>query len=156
MKLIVVGSIKEKALLTCIDTYVKRIKSFIPFKIVEVKDEAAPLKNSEKENMIVKNMEGERIFRHLKEQDFCVLVDLHGDSLDSCQLANHLDSWQIHHKNIVFVIGGSLGLSQALIARSQYRLCLSKLTFPHQLTRLIVCEQIYRAFSIIHHLPYHK
>lgn len=157
IKLICVGKIKEKALQSCIDEYKKRIMGYNRFEIIEVNDEAIPEHHSQKQDDRIKTIEGERILSKIKEKDVVILLDLAGKSYSSEQLAFKMEQIMTYESSqISFVIGGSLGLSQQVIQRADIRLKLSDCTFPHQLCRLIICEQIYRAFTIMNHLPYHK
>lgn len=157
IKLLAVGKIKDKAMDALLKEYTKRLGAFTKIEIVEVADEQAPQHNSAAQNELVKQKEGERILAKIKEQDYVILLDLHGKMMTSEQFAAHLEQVQTYQSSdITFVIGGSLGLSPALIARASYRWKLSDLTFPHQLVRVLALEQIYRAFMIHHHMPYHK
>lgn len=157
IRLIVVGKVKEKAMVSLIAEYQKRISAFTKIEIVEVNDEMAPPSYSLQQMEQVKKKEGQRILAKLKEQEFVILLDLAGKMMTSEKLAeqiHHVQTYQTSH--LAFVIGGSLGLSSEVIQRADLRWKLSDLTFPHQLVRVMVMEQIYRAFTILHHLPYHK
>ncbi|MGN1344832.1 MAG: 23S rRNA (pseudouridine(1915)-N(3))-methyltransferase RlmH [Traorella sp.] len=157
IRLICVGKIKEKPLQACIDEYRKRISAFTRFEIIEVMDEAIPNVHSLKQDEMIKECEGQKILSKIKEKDYVILLDLAGKFYSSEQLANQIERIMTYESSqITFVIGGSLGLSEKVIARSNMRFKLSECTFPHQLCRLIVCEQIYRSFTILNHLPYHK
>lgn len=157
IKIIAVGKIKEKALLQLIDEYKKRLQPYVKIEMIEVVDEQAPQSNSDAQNEIVKQKEGERVLLKIREQDYLILLDLAGKMISSEQLAQHFNHIQTYQSSdIVFVIGGSLGLSKVLIQRSNYRLKISDMTFPHQIVRLLVLEQIYRAYKINYHEPYHK
>lgn len=157
IKIVAVGKIKEKALQNCIDEYKKRITAFSKIEIIEVSDESIPANHSEKQDMLIKEAEGDKILSKIKEKDFVILLDLAGKNYSSEVFAKQLERIMTYESSqIVFVIGGSLGLSQKVIQRANMRWKLSDCTFPHQLCRLILCEQIYRAFTILNHLPYHK
>ena len=122
-----------------------------------MEDEKAPESNSDAENEKVKTTEGSKLLKQIRDTDYVVLLDLAGKEMDSISLSKHIESVHTRGYNrIVFVIGGSLGVSRELIARADFRWKLSVNTFPHQLCRIIVLEQIYRAFRILHHEPYHK
>ena len=137
--------------------YLKRIQPYEKTEIIEVEDEKAPESNSDAENEKVKTTEGSKLLKQIRETDYVVLLDLAGKEMDSVSLSKHIESVHTRGYNrIVFVIGGSLGVSRELIARADFRWKLSVNTFPHQLCRIIVLEQIYRAFRILHHEPYHK
>ena len=137
--------------------YLKRIQPYEKTEIIEVEDEKAPESNSDAENEKVKTTEGSKLLKQIRDTDYVVLLDLAGEEMDSVSLSKHIESVHTRGYNrIVFVIGGSLGVSRELIARADFRWKLSVNTFPHQLCRIIVLEQIYRAFRILHHEPYHK
>lgn len=157
IKVVAVGKIKEKAMDALIKEYSKRLSTFTKIEIIEVADEQAPQQNSQAQNEAVKRKEGERILSKIKDQEYVILLDLHGKMMTSEQFANHIEQIQTYQTStITFVIGGSLGLSPQLIQRANERWKLSDLTFPHQLVRVLMLEQIYRAFMILHHMPYHK
>ena len=137
--------------------YLTRIQPYEKTEIIEVEDEKAPESNSDAENEKVKTTEGSKLLKQIRDTDYVVLLDLAGKEMDSVSLLKHIESVHTRGYNrIVFVIGGSLGVSRELIARADFRWKLSVNTFPHQLCRVIVLEQIYRAFRILHHEPYHK
>ena len=151
------GRIKEKWMREGIADYLKRIQPYEKTEIIEVEDEKAPESNSDAENEKVKTTEGSKLLKQSRDTDYVVLLDLAGKEMDSVSLSKHIESVHTRGYNrIVFVIGGSLGVSRELIARADFRWKLSVNTFPHQLCRIIVLEQIYRAFRILHHEPYHK
>lgn len=156
IKLICVGEIKENFLSDAIKEYLKRLSRYCKINVIEVKDEASPPKASKKEEEQVLVNEGKRVIKQLKDQDYLVLIDLHGKEYDSLSLAANFQKIISQHSSIAFVIGGSLGLSDELRSLSKERWCLSKLTFPHQLTRVIVLEQLYRVFKINNNEIYHK
>lgn len=157
IKLVVVGKIKEKAMQACIDEYKKRITLYSKIEIIEVNDEPIPATHSQKTDEMIKDIEGERILSKIKEKEYVILLDLAGKTYSSEQLASQMERIMTYESSqITFVIGGSLGLSQKVIQRANMRFKISDCTFPHQLCRLIICEQIYRAFTIMNHLPYHK
>ena len=157
IRMIAVGRVKEPWMRDGISEYMKRLKAYEKVEIVEVEDEKAPESNSDKENEAVKKKEGERILKALKEDEYVILLDLAGREMDSVDLSRKLSSLYTEgHSKIAFVIGGSLGLSPEVIKRADVRWKLSSCTFPHQLCRVIVLEQIYRAFRIMRNEPYHK
>ena len=161
IRIVAVGKIKEKALSQLIAEYVKRLSAFTRVEIIEVADEHAPQSNSDAENELVKEREGERVLSRLlsaiKDNEYVILLDLWGKMFDSERFAQRIDTLQVQGKGtLTFVIAGSLGPSPAVVKRSDLRWKLSDLTFPHQLTRLLVLEQIYRAHMILSHRPYHK
>lgn len=152
-----VGKLKEKYLKQGIDEYRKRLSRYIKLNIIEVADEKAPENLSKVEGEIIKNKEGERILKHIKEGSYVIALDLRGQMLSSEQLADTLNNLGVTgNSNLVFIIGGSLGLSDKVLRRANYKLCFSLMTFPHQLMRMILLEQIYRGFKIVRGEPYHK
>lgn len=156
IKIICVGEIKENFLSDAIKEYLKRLSRYCKINVIEVKDEASSPKASKKEEEQVLVNEGKRVIKQLKDQDYLVLIDLHGKEYDSLSLAANFQKIISQHSSIALVIGGSLGLSDELRSLSKERWCLSKLTFPHQLTRVIVLEQLYRVFKINNNEIYHK
>ncbi|HEY8891691.1 MAG TPA: 23S rRNA (pseudouridine(1915)-N(3))-methyltransferase RlmH [Clostridium sp.] len=155
--IICVGKIKEKYLKSAIDEYTKRLSRYCKLNIIELNDEKTPDNASEKEEILIKQKEGESILRSIKENMFVIALELKGDMISSVELSNYIRDLGIRgDSNIAFVIGGSLGLSNAVLERSNFKLCFSKMTFPHQLFRVMLLEQIYRGFRIISGEPYHK
>lgn len=157
IKVIAVGKIKEKAVRAQIEEYEKRLRPFVKLEIVEVSDEIAPQTNSDAQNEMVKDKEGQRLLAKIKPEDYVILLDLWGEMLHSEGFAKKIDQLQTYQScNITFVIAGSLGPSKQVVERANHRWKLSDLTFTHQMTRVLVLEQIYRAFMILNHNPYHK
>ena len=138
------------------EEYVKRLKAFAKIEITEVKDEPNERVEREKEAVLAMEKEGERALAQIKDNDFVILLDLHGSHWDSETFAKKLESWHASGSNLTFVIAGSLGPSQALVRRADVRWKLSDLTFTHLMTRVLVLEQIYRGFMIINGRKYHK
>lgn len=158
IKIIAVGKIKEKFYKEAIDEYLKRMQAYNKIEIIEVNDEQAPENLSEKEIEQVKEKEGERILGKIEDSDYVVSLEILGKKMDSVGFANFIENemQEGFGRNLVFVIGGSNGLSKEISKRSNYKLSFSKMTFPHQLMRVILLEQIYRGFRIINGHPYHK
>lgn len=158
IKIIAVGKIKEKFYKEAIDEYLKRMQAYNKIEIIEVNDEQAPENLSEKEIEQVKEKEGERILGKIGDSDYVVSLEILGKQMDSVGFANFIENemQEGFGRNLVFVIGGSNGLSKEISKRSNYKLSFSKMTFPHQLMRVILLEQIYRGFRIINGHPYHK
>lgn len=157
MKLIAVGKLKDKALVSLVDEYVKRLKPYEKVEIIEVADMMAPESNSDAQNEQVKKIEGERVLAKIKDNEFVILLDLWGESISSEQLAAKIEKvYTYNSSNLTFVIGGSLGLSPELVKRANFRWKLSDCTFTHQMVRVLVLEQFYRATMINRHMPYHK
>ena len=151
IKIVCVGQVKDKNLSALIQDYVKRINKYHPLKVIEVKDE--PIKDNDS---IVLDREAERAIKQINNKEYVILLDLHGKQKDSLKFASDLSKLFIKTSDITFVIGGSLGVGDALIKRSNERLSLSDMTFLHQMTRLILLEQIYRSFKINNNEIYHK
>lgn len=143
MKLICVGKIKENYLKEAINEYLKRLSKYTKLEVIELKDSNI-------------NDEEELILKHINNNDFVVTLEIEGNMLSSIELSKKLEEWFINSYNIVFIIGGSYGLSENVKKRSNYKISFSKLTFPHQLFRVILLEQIYRSFKIINNETYHK
>ena len=157
IKIIACGKLKEKWMKEGIAEYIKRIRPYDKIEVIEVLDEKAPETNSAAENEQVKIVEGQRLLKNVRDDEYLILLDLAGQDIDSVALANKIQDCYNHARSrITFVIGGSLGLSSELIARADFRWRISKATFPHQLCRILVVEQIYRSLRILHNEPYHK
>ncbi|MCI6163790.1 MAG: 23S rRNA (pseudouridine(1915)-N(3))-methyltransferase RlmH [Lachnospira sp.] len=152
-----VGKVKEKFYVQAIEEYSKRLSRYCKLEIIEVQDEKTPDNASENLNLQIKQKEGERILSAIKDDAYVCALAIEGKMLDSVELSQKIDRLGIEGKsNIVFVIGGSLGLSKEVLDRADYYLSFSKMTFPHQLMRVILLEQIYRSYRIIKGEPYHK
>lgn len=156
IRLISIGKNKDKALQTLEKEYTKRISAFSKLEVIEVKDEANQHMDRNQEVERIKEKEGQRVLDKLKNEDFVILLDLHGKMMNSEEFAKQLNVWQISSQHLVFVIAGSLGPSQALLKRADVRWKLSDLTFTHLMTRVLVLEQIYRGYMILNHRNYHK
>ena len=149
--LITVGKIKEKYLKDAIAEYSKRLSRYCKLEIIEVADEKTPDNASETVE------DGERILKYVKDDAYVVTLEIKGKLLTSEELAEKIDKLGIQGtSHIIFIIGGSIGLGKEVLKRSDYALSFSKMTFPHQLMRVILLEQIYRSYRIISHEPYHK
>lgn len=152
-----VGSIKEKYLKDAIQEYAKRITKYSSIEFLNIADEPIPLNASLKDEEIVKNKEGEKLLKIIPSKSYKVVLDLKGNELNSIELSNKIkDIFTYENDKISFIIGGSLGLSNNVLDIADYRLCFSKMTFPHQLMQVILLEQLYRGFKIIHNEKYHK
>ena len=155
--LITVGKIKEKYFTDAIAEYMKRLSRYCKPEIIQVADEKTPENAALAVEKQVKDTEGERILRHVAEDAFVVALEIRGEMLSSEELADFIERKQVSGtSHIQFVIGGSLGLSEAVLRRADYRLSFSRMTFPHQLMRVVLLEQIYRSIRIIAGEPYHK
>lgn len=157
IKIITVGKIKEKYIKLGIDEFAKRLSKHCNLEQVEVSDEKAPETLSDKEIQMIKDKEGEKILAHVKENTYLIALAIEGKMISSEELAAKMQDLAISGKShITFVIGGSLGLSDSVMKRADYKLSFSKMTFPHQLMKVILLEQVYRGFRIIKGEPYHK
>ena len=155
--LITVGKIKEKYLKDAISEYSKRLSRYCKLEIIEVADEKTPDNASQIVEDGIRDKEGERILKYVKEDAFVVTLEIKGRLLTSEELADKIETLGIQGiSHIIFIIGGSIGLGNEVLKRSNYALSFSKMTFPHQLMRVILLEQIYRSYRIINHEPYHK
>lgn len=143
IKIVCVGKIKEKYLQDAISDYMKRLSKYHKVEIIELEDSNI-------------SEEKQRILKHIDSKDYVITLDIEGRELSSAQLADKIDKTFIINSNICFVIGGSCGLDKEVKERSNLSLSFSKLTFPHQLFRVILLEQIYRSFKILNNETYHK
>lgn len=157
ISIVTVGKLKEKYLKQGIEEYLKRLTAYAKVDVIEVADEKAPEILSDLEMAQVKQKEGERILAKISQDTYVIALAIQGKLGSSEELADSLDKLATYGKSkIAFVIGGSLGLSEEVIKRSNEQLSFSRMTFPHQLMRLILVEQIYRSFRINRGEPYHK
>ncbi len=155
--LITVGRIKERYYRDAVEEYAKRLSRYCRLDIVEVADEKTPDGASEAIETQIKQKEAERIFKHIHEDMYCIALAIDGEKRNSVNFAKHIEKLAVSGKsNIAFVIGGSLGLHDSILKRADEKLSFSDMTFPHQLMRVILLEQIYRAYRIINNEPYHK
>lgn len=157
VKVIAVGKIREEFLFDGIKEYTKRLSTYIRLNIVEIGDEPCPERLSPADEERVKQKEGERILKAVGSQDHVILLDLKGKEFSSIRLSEYIDQLAVNgQSSIIFIIGGSLGVSEAVRQRADYGWSFSQLTFPHPLIRLMLLEQIYRAMKISRGEPYHK
>ena len=156
INIICVGKIKENYLKDAITEYAKRLSRYCKLQIIEVQDEQIPDNLSNKLSENVKEIEGKRILAQIKNS-YVISLDLKGKQFTSEEFSNKLENISLNsNSNISFIIGGSIGLSNEVIQHSNELICFSKMTFPHQLIRVFLLEQIYRAFKISNHETYHK
>ena len=147
IRILTIGKLKEKYLVNGINEYVKRLNAYCKVEMVEVPDEPIPDNASENVENIIKDKEADKIVSKIKDDEYVIVLDF----------SKHIEECMIRGKStITFVIGGSLGLGKSLLQRANYRLCFSKMTFPHQLMKLILVEQVYRAYKIMRRETYHK
>lgn len=157
IRVITVGKVKEKFFRDALEEYSKRLSKYCNLEIVEVHDEMTPDGASEGQTRQILEKEASRIMAVIKDTDYVITLEIEGKKLTSEKLAEKISDITVHgSSSIAFVIGGSLGLDESVKQRSNYALSFSDMTFPHQLMRVILLEQIYRAFKINAHEPYHK
>lgn len=152
-----VGKIKEKYFADAIAEYAKRLGRYVKLEIVEVADEKTPDGASGALEEQIKVREGERLLKYVKDGAYVIALAIEGKELSSVELSRKLEELAVSgDSHVIFVIGGSLGLSVQVLRRADYRLSFSRMTFPHQLMRVVLLEQIYRSCRITAHEPYHK
>ena len=154
---ITVGKLKEKYLKDAIAEYSKRLSKYRKLEIVEVADEKTPDNASEFVEDSIRSKEAERILKYVKDDAYIITLEIGGKQLSSEELAEKIDKLGVQRtSHIIFIIGGSIGLGKEVLQKSNYALSFSKMTFPHQLMRVILLEQVYRSYRIINGEPYHK
>ena len=152
-----VGKVKEKFFTDAIKEYSKRLSRYCKLEIIQVADEKTPDGASEAEELAIREKEGERILKALKDDAYVIALAIEGKMLDSVELSKKIESLGISGtSHIALVIGGSLGLAPAVMKRADYALSFSRMTFPHQLMRVVLLEQLYRSYRIMKNEPYHK
>nr|WP_295682318.1 23S rRNA (pseudouridine(1915)-N(3))-methyltransferase RlmH [uncultured Lachnoclostridium sp.] len=152
-----VGKIKEKYLSMAIEEYSKRLSRYCKLEIIELPDEKTPDNASPAEELQIKKKEGERILKNIKDSAYVIALAIEGKMLSSEELADKMQQLGVNgESHLVFVIGGSLGLDAEVLDRADYKLSFSKMTFPHQVMRMILLEQVYRGYRIMSGEPYHK
>ena len=155
--LVTVGKIKEKFFEDAIKEYSKRLSRYCKLEILQVADEKTPEGASETVELQIKEKEGQRILSLIRDDAYVIALAIEGKMLDSEELAERIEKLGVSGiSQIVFVIGGSLGLAAQVMKRADYALSFSRMTFPHQLMRVVLLEQIYRSYRIMNHQPYHK
>lgn len=150
IKIICLGKIKEKYLKDGIDEYTKRISKYSKIDVIELQDQDFSNVNT------ILEKERDLILKHINDKDYIITLEIDGDNLSSIDFAKKLDNIQVHYANITFIIGGSYGLHDDIKNKSNMKLSFSKMTFPHQLFRIILLEQIYRSYKINNNETYHK
>lgn len=155
--IIAVGKIKEKFYREAAAEYEKRLSRYCKLEVIQVEDEKTPDKAGETQENGIKKKEAERILKHIKEDAYVITLEIQGKMYDSVGFAGKLEQLAVQGiSHIQFIIGGSLGLHEEICARADAAVSFSKMTFPHQLMRVILLEQIYRAYRIVNGEPYHK
>lgn len=155
--ILTVGKIKEKFYRDAVSEFSKRLSRYCKLEIIETPDEKTPDGCSKTESELIKQKEGERLLKHIRGDGYVIALAIDGRQEDSIGFARYLEQLGVRGtSHIYFVIGGSLGLAEEILARADERLSFSKMTFPHQLMRVILLEQIYRGYRIMNNEPYHK
>ena len=156
INVICVGKIKENYLKDAISEYTKRLYKYCKLEITELPDEKIPEKLSDKTMASIKEKESDNIISHIKKDSYVICLDLKGKELSSEDFSQYIDNLSLTPSHITFIIGGSLGLTEKILSLSDYKICFSKMTFPHQLIRLFLLEQIFRGFKISNNETYHR
>ena len=157
VNIICVGKIKETFYREAIEEYSKRLNSYCSLNIIELKDEKIPNNPSEKDNLIIKDKEGSNILSHIKKDTYVICLDLKGKQFTSEEFSQKINNISTNiSSSITFIIGGSLGISQSVLKKANESISFSKMTFPHQLMRVLFVEQLFRAFKIINNETYHR
>ena len=157
ISVIAVGKIKEKYLRDAVTEYSKRLSRYCKLEIIEVADEKTPDQASEAVEDAIRKKEGERLLKHIRDDMYVITLEIIGKMLTSEEFADKLKTLGVQGKSsVAFVIGGSIGLGKEVLKRSDYALSFSKMTFPHQLMRVVLLEQVYRGYRIMNGAPYHK
>ncbi len=157
IRILCVGKIKEKFMREALGEYSKRLSRYIKLEIIEVVDEKTPDSASEKEENQIRDKEAERLLKQIRQEDYVIALAIDGKMYDSVAFSRKLDRFgMLGRGSVVFVIGGSLGLAEQVLERADESISFSKMTFPHQLMRVILLEQIYRGYRILRNEPYHK
>lgn len=155
--IITVGKIKEKYLKDAVTEYSKRLSRYCKLEIIEVADDKIPEQASEAVEDSIRRKEGERLLKHIRDDMYVITLEINGKMLTSEEFADKIETLGVRGKSsIAFVIGGSIGLGRAVLKRSEFALSFSKMTFPHQMMRVVLLEQIYRGYRIMNGEPYHK
>lgn len=155
--ILTVGKVKEKFYRQAIEEFEKRLSRYCKLEIIEVQDEKTPDRASEVEEMQIKEKEGQRLLKYIREDAWVCALAIEGKMLDSVELSQKMEQMGVGGtSHMIFVIGGSLGLAEEVLKRADFKLSFSRMTFPHQLMRVILLEQIYRAYRIMQGEPYHK
>ena len=156
INIICVGKLKEKFFKDAVSEYSKRLSKFCKLNILELSDEKIPNNANETIFNEIKNKECKNIISHIRKDSYTICLDLKGKEYTSEQFSSKLDNLSMHTSSITFIIGGSLGLTDELLSISNEKICFSKMTFPHQLIRVFLLEQIFRAFKISNGETYHR
>lgn len=155
INILCVGKIKENYLKDAINEYSKRLSKYCSLNIIELPDRAIPEKSNESIENQIKDLESEDLIAHIPKNSYIICLDLSGKAYSSEEFAQKISDLQITNSNITFIIGGSLGMNEKLKSLCNEKICFSKMTFPHQLIRVFLLEQIFRGFKIINNEKYH-
>ena len=156
INIICIGKIKEKFFKDAIDEYSKRLSKYCKLNILELPDEKIPDKTNINIENSIKSKECDNIINHIKKDSYIICLDLKGKQFSSEEFSKNIENISMTSSQITFIIGGSLGLTEKILNIANQKICFSKMTFPHQLMRVILVEQVYRGFRIMHGEPYHK
>ncbi len=156
INIICVGKIKEKFLKAALNEYLKRLSKYCKLNILELPDEKIPEKINPNIENEIKSKECTNIINHIKKDSYVICLDLTGKELSSEQFSKNIENISMQSSQITFIIGGSLGLNQQILSLANQKICFSKMTFPHQLIRVFLLEQIFRAFKISNGETYHR
>ena len=156
IEIICVGKIKERFFKDAIDEYSKRLSKYCKLNTIELSDEKIPDKLNSSLELSIKEKECNNILNHIKKDSYVIALDLRGKELNSEELSKKIEDISMESSNITFIIGGSLGLTNSVLEKANLKLCFSKMTFPHQLIRIFLLEQIFRAFKISNGETYHR
>ena len=156
INILCIGKIKEKFFRDAIEEYSKRLSKYCKLSILELPDEKIPENVGSKIEEKIKEKECENLINHIKRDSYIIALDLNGKEYDSIELSKHIENLSNVTSNITFIIGGSLGLNNEILNKCNESICFSKFTFPHQLIRVFLLEQIYRSFKIANNETYHK
>ena len=156
IQIVCIGKIKESYLKDAINEYSKRLQKYCKLNILELPDEKIPDKLNDSISNEIKNKESKKILDHIKKDSYIICLDLHGKEFTSEEFSKNIEYLSLETSHITFIIGGSLGLSEALLKKSHQKICFSKMTFPHQLIRVFLLEQIFRSFKISNGETYHR
>ena len=156
IQIICIGKIKESYLKDAINEYSKRLQKYCKLDILELPDEKIPDKLNDSISNDIKNKESKKILDHIKKDSYIICLDLHGKEFSSEEFSKNIEHLSLETSHITFIIGGSLGLSEDLLKKSHQKICFSKMTFPHQLIRVFLLEQIFRGFKISNGETYHR
>ena len=156
INIVCVGKLKEEYLKSAINEYSKRLSKYCSLNFIELQDEKLPNKLNDSLINEIKQKEAAKIINHIKKDSYIICLDLTGKEFSSEDFSKKIENISMENSNITFIIGGSLGLTNLLLQKANLKICFSKMTFPHQLIRVFLLEQLFRAFKISHGETYHR